>query len=206
MSSSTPPPSGCLLKQGGSIVSVADSQKALDEDLAGRIRATAHGAQALCRRQSLARRFRLLWQPGHAGGEQALPRRPRRLRCSSGLWRRRRAAARGGGFRRQQVPAEAQGLATCDGNKACRDPINRAHDLRRWPSGGICPARHVRARRQRSRIRSRLLLDERRQLSPPIPTPRPTIRWPAVEPASNYRPMRRAGAGSGPRTTAISPP
>ncbi len=69
-------------------------------------------------------RFRLLRQSGDAGARQAVPGRPRRPGRASGFRRRRRTAARRGAVRRQLNSCPSiRALATCDGNKACRDPM-----------------------------------------------------------------------------------
>ena len=117
---------------------------------AGRILAAAHGAEALCRRQSQPRRLCLLWQSGDAIGKPALPRRPRRPRRASGLRRRRGPVASGGTIRRHQIPAEDTDAGDLRRQQNLQRRHDRTHDFRRRSPAGLHPSRHVRARQQRS--------------------------------------------------------
>ena len=96
----------------------------LDGDLPERIRPIAHGAQAAGRRQSGARRVRLLRQSGDAGGGPALPGRPRRSRRAPGVFGADPSgcAPRPPSSTTSSCPTIKM-LATCDGENACRDPM-----------------------------------------------------------------------------------
>ena len=122
-------------------------------------------------------------------GRRALPRRPRRLRRASGLHRRRRrgCAASPTSCERKFLPT-AQGARALRGRRALPQSGHRPHDLRRCPSGRVRRARRLRARRQRSGVRPRMLLGRRARASRPIRSrPRPR-RWPASLRPSEFRP------------------
>jgi hypothetical protein len=146
-----------LFKRGGLIASVADADAALQRQV------PADFAQAAGRRRPVARRLRVLRRAGLEGGRDALPRRTRRLRHPSGVRGRRRARARGKRFRRNPVPAAAQGPRAVRRRRAVQRRA-RPHDLRRRASRRLCRARLLRPRRQRPGVRQGLLLADRRQL------------------------------------------
>ena len=152
-----------LLRQGGSIASAQDTQKLLDGDLPDAFAQLRTALKPLVGGNLSARRVRLLWQSGDAGGEPALPGRTRRPRRASGLRRRCRAAARRGRLRRHQVLAEDQNAGDLRRRQELPRSVDRPHDLYRRAPGGLRPARHVRARAERSGVRSRLLFADRQQ-------------------------------------------
>ena len=183
-----------LLKQGGVDRQRRGLAKGARPGSARRIRAIARRAQALCRRQSRSRRLCLLRQSGDAVGEHSPA--PAAATASTSI---RRSAptpsgcARPRDFVDNKFLPKLKMLATCDGNKICRDPATErmtfvdGHQAA-FDRHGMC----VRAASDPG-IRSQLLLDHRRQLSRTIRPSRPTIRWPAGEPASNYRPYSPRG-------------
>ena len=59
---------------------------------------------------------------------------------------------------------QLKALALCQSGVLCRDPGRRPHDLRRYPSGGVRRSRILRARLERSGIRSGVLFTQGRKL------------------------------------------
>ena len=82
----------------------------------------------------------------------------------------------------------------------------RADDVCRRPSDRFRQPRRLRPRGHRSRIRSRSASRTKAKVFAPISRRRPPIRWCAADRRASTGPMRRARAGSGPPTTATSPP
>ena len=182
-----------LLRQGGAIVSVADAQKALDEDLPDEF-AQLRTALKPYVGGNLARVvFVSYGNPAMQaenkpcpGGRDGLDVHP----AFGADAERLRATAE---FVDTKFLPKIKVLATCDGNKICRDPTTErmtfvdGHQAA-FARHGMC----VRAA-ERSRIRSQLLLDEGRELSKPIPTAAPDDPMACGEPPSNYRPYAPRG-------------
>ena len=190
-----------LLGRGGSIATVADFAEDPRQRTARQLRQAARRAQALCGRRSFARGVRHLRKSRAHLRQYALRRRARRLRRSSGVFGQQHPPASGLGLPRRAIPAEDQGAGDVRRLDLPRS-VEREHDLRGGPPGGFCQSWSVRALERRSRIRSRLLFAQWRQLPRPIRGRPPPIRWPAGGRRASIAPMRRAHAGSEPRTTA----
>ena len=85
----------------------------ISQPATARFREIAHCAEAVSRRQSAARRLCHVWQSGDGQWRPGLCGRPCRLRCASGLQRRRRQDARDVRLRREGIsaaPARARNL------------------------------------------------------------------------------------------------
>ena len=177
------PTERALFRRIGVIGSVDDSRARAGARPAARLRQAARRAEAAGRRP-VARCLCVLRQPDAGGRRRALPRRPRRLRYSSLLQRRSRSGSpRVAGFVQNEFLPQLKALALCQSGVLCRDPARRPHDLRRCPSGGVRRSRILRARRERSGIRSGMLLGQGRQL-------RSRYRH-GGQPADALRPQRR---------------
>ena len=194
-----------LFGRSGHIASVADSQRILDRNLPNdflKLRAALKPLVGgnLARVVFVSYGHPALAAPGTScpGGRNgfdvhpAFGADPQRLRQR-------------GRVRLQRVPAEDQGHRALR-RQALPRSADRADDLRRRPPGGVRAARRLRALGAGSRIRSRLLRDQRRDLPHAIRRARPTIRSPAAVRRASTARMRRGRAGCAPPTTATSPP
>ncbi len=174
-------------------------------EAARRLRQAARRAAAARQRHVRARRLRLLRQSRARRGRPALPGRTRGLRRQSRLQRGRGPAGQDLGVRAAEVPAGAQGDRELRRRRRLHRSV-RAHDLRRRPPGAVCRARLLRPGRHRSAVRPRMLPGGRQELRRKPGRRSRSSRWPAAWRSANSAPMRRARAGSGPPTTATSPP
>ena len=113
-----------LLRQGGAIASAQDSQKLLDDDLPDDFAQLRTALKPLVGGNLARVVYRLLRQSGDAGGEPALPGRTRWPRRASGV-----SAPMPSGcaprptFVDTKFLPKIKMLATCDGDKNCRDPL-----------------------------------------------------------------------------------
>ena len=171
----------------------------------GDLRQGARRAQAVHRRQSLARRLRHLRQSDARGQRNVCPggRAGFDVHPAFNVDPTRLSASRD--FVENKFLPKMRALATCEAPGACRDP-RRADDLRRSASGRIRQSRLLRARRKRSGLRPRMFLRQGRKLRDRSRRRRPRARLSAISGRAISALMRRARAGSAPPMTAISPP
>ena len=171
-----------LFRRSGIIGSVDDSRSALARDLPQSFSKLRDALKPLVGDMS-----RVVYvsygQPDPLRRRRALRRRTRRLRYSSLVQCAAATAGQRFRLRAERIPSAAKGARAVPVGRAVPRSRRRSHDPRRCPSAGIRRSRILRARAERSGIRSGVLFIQGRKL-------RSGHRH-GSEPADALRPQRR---------------
>ena len=107
-------------------------------------------------------------------------------------------------FVQREFLPQLKALALCQSGVLCRDPDGDRMSFVDAHQSGLRRSRFLRARRQRSAVRPRMLFARGRRASIPTSSPAPTSRCCAAAAPANTAPICRAHAGSATPTTATS--
>ena len=137
-SSSTPRRSGSCSSRAAPSSASHDAQKALEQDLPDEFAQLRTALKPFVGGNLSRVVFVSYANPAMQAADKPCPGGRDGLDVHPAFAADERAAARGGGYSStRNFCRGSRALATCDGDKTCRDPMTDTHDIRRWTPGGV---------------------------------------------------------------------